>query len=183
MSLKHAILSMVTDKAKSGYDISKEFSGSVSFYWEASHQQIYKTLAELEAKQWVKVNTIQQTGKPDKKDYCITALGLQALIQWVEQPTKRPPIKNELLVKLLTIEKVGTEVLVKELRRQQNLVQQQLAIFQQIEETISQDTSTCLKSLYCKSKYLALRRGIYFAEGELKWLEECLHSLELNSLA
>ena len=178
MSLKHAILSMVTQKAKSGYDIAKEFSGSVSFYWEASHQQIYKTLSELEAKEWLAAHAITQTGKPDKIDYSITAQGREELMAWVERPTKKAPIKNALLVKLLTIEEVGHEVLLKELTRHQETTKKQLAIYLQIEETCFKNNKECLQSLYYKSQYLALRKGIHSCESELQWLSECFHILK-----
>jgi DNA-binding PadR family transcriptional regulator len=178
MSLKHAILSMVTQKEKSGYDIAKEFSGSVNFYWEASHQQIYKTLSELETKQWLAVNIVNQTGKPDKKNYSITTQGREELMAWVERPTKKAPIKNSLLIKLMTIEEVGSEILSKELTCYQKEVEQQLNTFLEIENHFFKHKKECLYSLYNKSKYLALRKGIHFAEAELKWITECLDILK-----
>lgn len=178
MSLRHAILCMVINHPKSGYDIAKEFSGSVNFYWEASHQQIYKTLSELESKQWLKVMAVEQAGKPNKKDYEITSLGKKELLKWVEHPTKTAPRKNALLIKLLAMEEVGASVLIKELRRYQLGIEQQLAVFQKIEVECFQQDKQGVESLAYVSQHLALRRGISFTKAELEWLSESLATLE-----
>ncbi len=178
MSLKHAILSMVISQPKSGYDIAKEFSGSVNFYWGASHQQIYKTLAELENNQWLAVEGIAQLGKPNKKNYSITAKGREELLLWVEQPSKKPSAKNILLVKLLTLEEVGKDVLIKVLNDHQLKAEQNLKTYQNIEEEFFSNGVEDIKELYYVSKYLSLRYGINHAKGELLWLEETLQVLE-----
>ena len=178
MSLKHAILSLMIQSPKSGYEIAKEFDGSVSFYWEASHQQIYKTLAELENKQWLRMKVIKQTGKPDKKDYFITAIGRQILREWVEQPTKAPPRKNILLIKLLTLEEVGATALIKQLTQYQQNTEQQLLIYKEIENQYFPRGIASTPSNASVSKYLALRKGIHFANGELVWVNEALCSLK-----
>ncbi|HEY9751061.1 MAG TPA: PadR family transcriptional regulator, partial [Allocoleopsis sp.] len=87
MSLAHAILVLLTDSPQSGYDLAKRFDGSVGFFWQASHQQIYRELAKLEAQQWVEAEAIAQTGRPDKKLYHVTEIGQQQLILWMQQPS------------------------------------------------------------------------------------------------
>ncbi|MFT5422154.1 MAG: DNA-binding PadR family transcriptional regulator [Candidatus Endobugula sp.] len=178
MSLKYAILSMTIQNPKSGYDIAKEFTNSVNFYWEASHQQIYKTLSELEGKQWLRVKVIEQTGKPDKKNYSITATGRKALQEWVEQPTKMPQRKNILLIKLLALEEVGAAVLIKQLQQYQQSTEQQLSAYRDIENEYFPNGIESTQSDSSVSKYFALRKGIHFANGELLWLKETVASLE-----
>lgn len=178
MSLKYAILSMVSSQPQSGYDIAKDFSTSVNFYWEASHQQIYKTLAELERKQWLDMERVEQPGKPDKKNYSITLLGKQALLDWAGEPTKPMPRKNALLVKLLAIEEVGSAVLTKELKRYQHVTQEKLNIYRQIESDFFKQGIEGIDCLLGLGKFLALRKGIHFSEGELQWLAETLDALE-----
>jgi len=60
----------------------KNFESSVAFYWTASHQQIYKTLAEMHSLGLVTLNLTEQISKPDKKIYSLTSQGEQELIEW-----------------------------------------------------------------------------------------------------
>jgi len=39
MALAHAILSALTECPCSGYDLTKQFDGSLGFFWKASYQQ------------------------------------------------------------------------------------------------------------------------------------------------
>ena len=177
MSLKYAILSMVINKEKSGYDIAKEFKSTINFFWKASHQQIYKTLSELDHQGLVKHQLLQQPDKPDKKSYLITELGKQELANWVSQPSNMPTVRNELLVKLLSIETVGISVLIEELKRYLVNVEQQLVIYQQIETQHYQCDPKSLPSLYYTSLYLTLRKGIIWAHSEIEWLREAIELL------
>ena len=174
MSLKHAILSMVISQPKSGYDIAKEFSGSVNFYWAASHQQIYKTLSELEKNEWLNVEAIEQTGKPDKKNYGITAQGKKELLRWVERPTKRSPMKNSLLIKLLTLEEAGSQRITETLLTYKLDVEKQLAVLTTINTQCFPQGIKDIHQHNTISQYIALRRGIFFHKGEIAWLEEAL---------
>jgi DNA-binding PadR family transcriptional regulator len=86
MALSHAILSALTDRPCSGYDLAKQFDGSVGFFWHASHQQIYRELTKLEQQGLVTAEAIAQAGKPDKKVYRVTeaAEADAALLSYLE---------------------------------------------------------------------------------------------------
>jgi DNA-binding PadR family transcriptional regulator len=62
MSLSHAILATLSNGCYSGYDISKQFAGSVGFFWYATQQQIYRELGKLE-EQGLSQCRGDQTGK------------------------------------------------------------------------------------------------------------------------
>lgn len=177
MSLKYAILSMVINKEKSGYDIAKEFKNTINFFWKASHQQIYKCLSELEKNQLVEHQLLQQTDKPDKKSYSITQTGRQELAEWVSQPSKQPVVRNELLVKLLSIETVGAETIIEELKRYLSVVNDQLEVYKKIEEEHYQCDPNMPPSLYYTSLYLTLRKGIIWAKSEMEWINESISLL------
>ena len=178
MSLKYAILSMVINKEKSGYDIAKEFKSTINFFWQASHQQIYKTLATLEDANWVKYQIKKQQDKPDKKTYSITEVGRNELAKWVAEPSKAQTIRNELLVKLLSIETVGIDIIIKELQRYSLKIKQQLEIYNQIVQEHYQCEPESLPSLYYMSLYLTVRKGIIWAKSEIDWLNESIDLLQ-----
>ena len=85
MALAQAVMSLLAHKAYSGYEIAKEFEASVGYFWQATHQQIYRELKKLEKQGWVIVEVIPQGKSLDKKVYHLTELGQQNLINWIDQ--------------------------------------------------------------------------------------------------
>ena len=76
MSLRHAILALLTVEKGSGYDLVKRFNQSVRYFWASSFQQIYRELQTLEDANAIDFVTVEQTGKPDKKVYDVNASGI-----------------------------------------------------------------------------------------------------------
>ncbi len=174
---------MVIKEAKSGYDIAKEFAEGVNLFWEASHQQIYKALAMLVDEGCLDIDTIIQKGKPDKKNYFITPKGKELLADWVDQPTKLPTKKIELLIKLLAMEEVGIEPIKNNLLEHYTKMEQKRAIFNSIQTEFFPNDNEYKNSLYLTSKYLALQKGFHMVDGDLAWVEQALtilSELELN---
>jgi len=83
MTLPYAILAALMNQPCSGYDLVKRFNKSVECFWSASHQQIYKALAKLEADEHIGSEVIEQENRPNKKFYTVTEAGRQHLQQWV----------------------------------------------------------------------------------------------------
>lgn len=175
MSLAHAILVLLTDCPQSGYDLAKQFDGSVGFFWQASHQQIYRELAKLEAQQWLEAEAIAQAGRPDKKLYHVTELGQQQLIHWMQQPSNLSSTKEALLVKMFAGTLIPREVMVQELERHRALHAQQLAIYQKIEQQHFSNPSEL--PVAEQFRYLTLRKGIGYETDWLTWCEEAIELL------
>ncbi len=53
MALEHALLIALSEQPASGLDLSRRFERSIGFFWSATHQQIYKVLARMDADGWV----------------------------------------------------------------------------------------------------------------------------------
>jgi DNA-binding PadR family transcriptional regulator len=175
MSLTHAILVLLTDCAQSGYDLAKQFDGSVGFFWQASHQQIYRELGKLEAQQWVEVEAIAQAGRPDKKLYHLTELGKQHLISWMEQPCDLSRTKEALLVKIFAGNLVPRDMLVQELERHHDLHTKQLALYRDIEQRHFANPQAL--PIEAQFRYLTLRKGIGYEADWLAWCEEAIQLL------
>ena len=47
MSLPHVILTVLSTRDATGYDITKEFSATIGYFWKASHQQVYRELNKM----------------------------------------------------------------------------------------------------------------------------------------
>jgi DNA-binding PadR family transcriptional regulator len=79
MALEHAILVALAEKASTGYDLARRFDKSIGQFWTATHQQVYKVLARMEANGWIAATHVAQDGRPDKKVYDLTADGRDEL--------------------------------------------------------------------------------------------------------
>ncbi|MGH1428532.1 MAG: PadR family transcriptional regulator [Arenicella sp.] len=178
MSLKHAILSLLVESERSGYDLTKNFESSVAFYWSASHQQIYKTLADMHKENWIDLRLQVQSGKPDKKIYSLTAEGKKELSQWALEPVKHAAPKNQLLIKLMLARLVGTEPILKQLNDELKRVYKEIANYSKIEKQYFSPKPTPDTHLKNMTSYLTLRNGILCAHAELDWLHEAIEMLE-----
>src|SRR5262249_7274220 len=99
-TLGYAILSMLARVPLSGYDIAREMKKPHSFFFgQAQISQIYPELARLEEGGLVTSRHIEQQGKPDKKVYTLTPLGLERLQQWIIEPTPIVETRSEFLIK------------------------------------------------------------------------------------
>lgn len=175
MSLAQAILISLADCPKSGYDLAKAFDGSVGFFWEATHQQIYRELTKLENQGWLSGQNIAQAGRPDKKLYSVTELGYTQLREWVAQPCNLPPNKNELLLKIFSGDLVPQPLILQEVQRHRQLHVDQLAIYQSIEQQYFADPQAL--SPKAKFQYLTLRCGMRLETEWIAWCDEAIATL------
>ena len=175
MALSHAILSALTDRSCSGYDLAKQFDGSVGFFWHASHQQIYRELTKLEQQGLVTAEAIAQAGKPDKKVYRVTEAGKAHLQDWIAQPSKCVPTKDDLLVKLFVGYLVAPETLRATLHHERAQHGATLAAYRDIEQTYF--TNPEGMPLAARFQYITLRNGIHYETSWLAWCDETLATL------
>lgn len=171
MSLKHAILAVLSHTDRTGYDLTRKMDGSIANFWPATHQQIYLELKKLTELGFVRFKEREQRGKPDKKIYCITKEGLVELRHWIEQPSDPSPSKDVLLIKLFASHLSDKEVIRVELNRLRELHQAKLTEYLEIE---SEHFSKKKIPPGLMAQYLTLRRGILFERSWLDWCEECL---------
>lgn len=178
MSIKHAILSLLLESERTGYDLNKNFESSVAFYWSASHQQIYKTLADMHKDNWISLSITKQIGRPDKKIYSLTSLGEQELKAWAVIPAKKTPAKNQLLIKLMLARLVGAEPILKQLNEELKNVYQKMATYSKIEKQYFTPKPNFNSPLKNTTSYLTLRNGILEVHAQLDWLHEAIEMLE-----
>ncbi len=174
MALSHALLSLLLYKPCSGYDLAKRFDssveGSVGFFWDASHQQIYRELTRLEEQGWLRSETIHQESRPNKRIYYVTDEGKSAFQAWVAQPIAMSPIKDELLVKVFGGHAVPRATILAELNHHYHQHQQRLAIYRNIEQQFFQNPDALPTDRMFI--YLTLRFGISYEQMWLTWYDE-----------
>jgi DNA-binding PadR family transcriptional regulator len=177
MSLPHALLASLIQAPKSGYDLAKQFDGSVGFFWQATHQQIYRELTKLEQRGEIVAEVIAQAGKPDKKIFSVTELGLAQLKTWILTTSDVAPSKDEFLIKIYAGYLVPQTAVVQKIQHHRQLHTQQLATYKAIEKHFFARPEQCDRK--ARFAYLTLRCGIHFEQGWIDWCDEVLSLLEL----
>ena len=176
MSLSHAILATLSNGCSSGYDISKQFAGSVGFFWYATQQQIYRELGKLEEQGYLSAEVIRQENRPDKRMLSITPVGTAYLQEWISQPGKVSPIKDDLLVKLFAGQLVEQETILAELKHHRVQHQATLDTYREIESRVFGDPAQCTE--VGKLRYLTLLNGIGLEHAWLVWCKQAIALLE-----
>lgn len=100
MALEHALLVALRERPASGLELARRFDRSIGFFWHATHQQIYRVLGRMEDAGWLSATAIAQSGRPDKKEYAVSAAGARELADWLARPTPVDPLRSELAVKM-----------------------------------------------------------------------------------
>ncbi|GGJ39581.1 DUF4180 domain-containing protein [Deinococcus roseus] len=109
MSIKHAILGLLSWKPATGYDLKKHFEGSPEMHWSGNNNQIYKALVQLSDEGLVTNETQHQDGAPTKKLYSLTETGLQELRQFVLTRPELPEFRKPFLVQLAWADQLSDE--------------------------------------------------------------------------
>jgi DNA-binding PadR family transcriptional regulator len=100
MSLRYALLGIISKKPVTGYDVVTIFKQKMIYFWSSTHSQIYKELHKMENDNLIAHKLVIQGTLPNKKVYSLTDTGKKDLIRWaIEEPLKPAKIKDEFLIK------------------------------------------------------------------------------------
>jgi DNA-binding PadR family transcriptional regulator len=131
MSIKSAILGILSWKPSTGYELKKIFEDSSFMYWSGNNNQIYKALISLEDEELVTSEVIHQDNSPSKKIYTITEEGLKELKEWVISSPESPEIKKTFLVQLAWSDMLSNQELSEVLTKYENEIKSQLIMQQE----------------------------------------------------
>ncbi len=176
MALSHALLATLSNGCYSGYDLSKQFSGSVGFFWQATQQQIYREVTKLEEQGYLSAEVVPQSGRPDKRMLAITDAGKAYLQEWIRTPCSVSPMRDDLLVKLFAGHVSDRMTLRQELEHHQSQHQANLDAYHQIEAQFFKNPELC-NAPSDRLRYLTLLNGIQFETGWLTWCEQAIEML------
>jgi PadR family transcriptional regulator, regulatory protein AphA len=95
-----AVLGLLADGPRSGYEIGKEVSTVLSHFWNESDGQIYPVLHRLSEDGLAEVDEEVAPPGRQRRRYRITPDGQDALADWLAMPAQPLPPRHELLLKL-----------------------------------------------------------------------------------
>ncbi|WP_370289866.1 PadR family transcriptional regulator [Nocardioides sp.] len=87
MSIRFALLSLLSGREMTGYEVSQQFGRSVAHVWHAPDSQIYPELRRLADEGLLDVEEVDDGARAAKKRYRVTDAGLSALRDWLAEPT------------------------------------------------------------------------------------------------
>lgn len=174
MSLPHALLTSLLEKPSSGLELAKRFDRSIGFFWQATHQQIYRELARLEEAGWVASAPVE-SGRGRKRFYKVLPAGRKELKRWVAESADPKPLRDEMLVRLRAEAVIGPTGLADEIRRHLDLHRQKLALYREIEK---RDFSGKEQTRQQQLQHLVLTTGILTENMYIEISRKALEILE-----
>jgi len=179
MSLKHGILGLLSYSPMTGYELMKVFNQSLSFFWSAQTSQIYRELDTIEKKGWVVSEEVIQHDKPNKKIFTITGNGKSELRLWLDLHSveKQMKYRDDLTMRVFFSAKSDPSILIKELKKYGEMNKE---FVENLEIAKRDSVDANVFELPDDKLYwhLAILRGVRNAEGNIKWVEDCLKLLE-----
>jgi DNA-binding PadR family transcriptional regulator len=168
-----AILGLLADGPRSGYDIKKEVQETLPHFWNESVGHIYPMLHRLYGRGLVSRVTEPGEGKPARHVYHITEDGLAELRRWLAEPIEPTPPRLEILLKLFFGSHTEPHVLIGHVATYRLARERALVMLERIAASPRVHGSDP-RSVYLR---LTLSSGIHAARAAVAWCDETLQIL------
>jgi DNA-binding PadR family transcriptional regulator len=99
MSVRHALLALLSEGPKYGLQLRDEFEARTGEVWPLNVGQVYTTLQRLERDTLVESDDGEEAGP--QKHFRITPAGSAELETWLRTPSDTSPPRDELVIKVL----------------------------------------------------------------------------------
>jgi DNA-binding PadR family transcriptional regulator len=111
MSVRHALLALLSEGPKYGLRLREEFEAGTGEVWPLNIGQVYTTLQRLERDGLIESDDDDERDSPQKR-FRISAVGERELASWLRTPPDMSsPPRDELVIKVLVALRVpGTDV-------------------------------------------------------------------------
>jgi PadR family transcriptional regulator AphA len=94
VSLRYALLALLTAQPMTGYDLARAFHSSVGHVWHAPDSQIYPELRQMQSDGLLHGELVTWGQRGVKTQYSITDDGVAALREWMTQPIGYTPERD-----------------------------------------------------------------------------------------
>ena len=176
MALEHALLVALSERPASGLELTRRFERSLGCFWHATHQQIYRVLARMEADGWVTVEVVEQEGRPDKRVHTPSAEGRRVLADWLAAPMPMEVFRSDLAVRLRGASYGDRARLTDHLLDLRADHATRLAHYEKLEDEQFPDPATLAGAAL--DRWLVLRGGLRLEQFWIDWITEYLHAHE-----
>jgi DNA-binding PadR family transcriptional regulator len=173
MSVRYAILGLLAQKPRHGYELRSAFEAVVggSANWEVKPSQIYTTLERLEEAGLVdRISDLGEGDEPSRRVYSLTEAGHSALTGWFAQGVTPDHQRDEFFVKLMTALVSGEGKLDRIIQTQRVHLFQDLHLATTLRDAYKPHTEM--------AQILLLDKSVMHLEADLRWLDMAEKRLE-----
>lgn len=178
MSLDYAILGFLNYHPFSGYDLKKMFDTSIRHFWPADQAQIYRTLNRLAEQGLAEMEIIEQSDRPNRKEYRITEAGRIELLHWLAGPPAMDEPRSAPLIQVFFAGQLSDEEILAKFEGFAAMMHIFLDGYDQVERQI-QDYRREIDS---PREYffwmLTLENGIGNMRANLEWAESIIERIK-----
>ncbi len=180
MSLRNALLSLLTVEPMTGYDLYKVFETSVGHVWHAPDSQIYPELKRMEAEGLITGQDVPWGPRGKKRQYAITEEGVAEFKAWMNTPLDYARTRDPAHLKAAYLEWAQPEPAMEQMRAHIAHHQALLAQWQEKISEMEQGTNSMLERRLANTEpeqreaTIAYKRFTYEgliarAEAEIQW--------------
>jgi len=167
----YLFLAFLKNGPRSSYDLKKEMSSSINFFWYAQHSQVYQQANRLRRDVFVEPRGAA-SGR-NKQLLALTTRGSDAVDDWLRSPAASYRVYDESLAKIYFASLSGPDVTHELLLDQQRRHAEQLNEFEKLEIVLrGVDPGRVVPG-----QLYALRLGIEVERAYMGWIDECLSDL------
>lgn len=163
MSLRHALLGLLSERPASGYDLLKLFETSLATAWPATQSQIYTELTKLAGTGLINVAA---EGPRGRKEYALTDEGLAELRHWLTETKPQRNTRSDILLRVFFLGVLTPEQARGYLTELIELSDQGYQGLRRLEESVDWDDDSL--SVYGR---IALEYGLRFNAMRREWAE------------
>jgi DNA-binding PadR family transcriptional regulator len=144
MSLRFALLALLSARPMTGYDLAKHFSQSVAHVWHAPDSQIYPELNRMERDGLLESAPVRWGPNGTKKEYHVTDAGLTAFREWIDSPLEIRRQRDPAYLKAAYLEWAGADAARSQLRQHHDYWAGHLALLEHTRQTLIDHTHPTL---------------------------------------
>jgi DNA-binding PadR family transcriptional regulator len=173
MSVRYAILGLLAQKPRHGYELRVAFEAVVGGdeNWEVKPAQIYTTLERLEEAGLVeRTSDLGEGDEPSRRVYALTRSGHEALAEWFATGVTPEHQRDEFFVKLMVGLASG------EANPRKVIQTQRSHLYQELHNATAMRDGYDRK--YAMAQILLLDKAIMHLEADLRWLDIVETSLD-----
>lgn len=165
MPVRHAILGLLAQHPRHGYELRAAFEALVGgeAVWEVKPAQIYATLGRLEEAGLVSQTGVDKDGGPEKRTYGLTRRGRSELVGWFGEAEAANHQRDAFFVKLmlsLVVEQADSYEVIRAQRRR---------LYQELhDQTTRRNRADPAREL---AQIFLLDKAIMHLEADLRWLD------------
>lgn len=178
MSLRHALLVVLSQGPRTGYQLASDLQGTVAMFWTARHSQIYPELAAMRADGLVDFEASRGPGPRARKTYSITEQGRAVLREWFAEPHRTRPPKDELVLAAFGASAAEPMVLAGRFRDEAERLRRRLREYEEIQARLDQLPGAEDPTRPEFGWQLSLLHGFASARARLDWCLEAIARLE-----